>query len=105
MIDTATDDIIAQLDTDIPEDAWPVVRKLISLRAAMEVELSYYPEQAGTDRSAYRYYKDLFDQGMTRAQQAVERETFEETTGQEYGELAMVYNFTVPPVNWDSVAM
>lgn len=33
----------------------------IGMLAAMLVELSYFPEQIGDDRSAYTYYKDLWD--------------------------------------------
>jgi hypothetical protein len=36
-------------------------RYWMSLLAAMLVELSYFPEQVRSDRSAFQYYKDLWD--------------------------------------------
>jgi len=38
---------------ELPDDAWPEAGHLASLVAACEAELSYYPEQVQTGRSAY----------------------------------------------------
>lgn len=45
---------------------------LVSLMAAMLVELSYFPEQVQTNRSAYQQYADLFDTLMPQLVQSVE---------------------------------
>ena len=37
---------------------------MIALRAAMFVELSYWPEQVNADRSAYHEYERLYTDGM-----------------------------------------
>lgn len=44
----------------IPADAWEEGRHLASLVAACEVELSYFPEQVRTDRSAYNPLWQMF---------------------------------------------
>lgn len=101
LIDQATDDIVADLDTDIPASAYRYVKRLITIRAAMEVELSYWPEQTNTDRSAYRNLKELFDEQLIRVTNAVERETLEE----EFGDMpaaSVSYVFN-RPINWDWV--
>ena len=36
----------------------------VSLLAAMLVELSYFPEQVKSDRSAFEHYRDLWDETM-----------------------------------------
>jgi hypothetical protein len=36
----------------------------VALLAAMLVELSYFPEQVRSDRSAFEHYRDLWDMGM-----------------------------------------
>jgi hypothetical protein len=45
---------------------------LVSLMAAMLIELSYFPEQVQTNRSAYEQYATLFDTLMPQLVQAVE---------------------------------
>lgn len=42
----------------------PAAQGIVALRAAMLVELTYYPEQVRTDRSAYTEYKDLLAEGL-----------------------------------------
>lgn len=39
-------------------------RGLAALYTAMLIELSYFPEQVGTDVSPYNQYRDLFDDGI-----------------------------------------
>ncbi len=44
----------------VPSDAAPEASHLAALVAACEVELSYFPEQVRTDRSAYQYLWAMF---------------------------------------------
>lgn len=44
---------------------------LVALLAAMLVELSYFPEQVNSDRSAYTHYKDLWDTAVVDLVEAV----------------------------------
>lgn len=44
---------------------------LVALLAAMLVELSYFPEQVNSDRSAYQHYKDLWDTAIQDLAEAV----------------------------------
>lgn len=102
MIQAAADDVTAETDTDIPADAHDAVKQLIALRAAMDIELSFFPEQVSTNRSPYAEYKRLFDEGMTRVINAVMRETYEEQVG-EQAETNVDWTMVVPPVDWDRV--
>lgn len=52
-----------RLPADIPTDLEPYVKRLVAIRAAMFVELSYDPDRTG-DESAYARLKEMFDSGM-----------------------------------------
>lgn len=54
--------------TSIPE---AVVQRLATLKICMQIELTYFPEQVTSGRSAYPAMKDLFDD-----EYASSRETF-----------------------------
>ena len=64
LIDTAEGDVLAQTGTLLSEIDTRAARALVTLRAAMLVELSYFPEQVRSDRSAYVEYKRLYDDGL-----------------------------------------
>ena len=77
LIDQAVGDVLAQLGPlyvvePVPPDSLPMLstlvtpaaRTLVTLRAAMFVELSYFPEQVNSNRSAYEEYKRLYDDGL-----------------------------------------
>ena len=75
LIDQAVGDVLAQLGPLYVVDATaeqpvlstlvtPAARTLVTLRAAMFVELSYFPEQVNSNRSAYEEYKRLYDDGL-----------------------------------------
>lgn len=58
---------------DDPDAYRNAAKSLVALRAAMLVELIYFPEQVRSDRSAYSEYKDLYDEGLeTLASQVAE---------------------------------
>lgn len=45
--------------------------QLVALRAAMWVEISYWPEQVRSDRSVYRELSDLWDRGIVALAECV----------------------------------
>lgn len=55
-------------DVDAHRDA---AKTLVSLKAAMLIELSYYPEQIDADRSPYNAYKDIYDENRAALLEAV----------------------------------
>lgn len=64
LIELATGDVLSQTGANLPERDAESARTMIALRSAMLVELSYFPEQVRSDRSAYEEYKRLYDDGM-----------------------------------------
>lgn len=44
----------------LPESLRPLSRSVVSLRAAMLIELSYWPEQVETEQSPYEHIRDLY---------------------------------------------
>lgn len=66
LIGLAVNEIAARLGTDqLPsDDLRAYARELVALRAAMGVELSYFPEQMNTDQSAYEQLRTLFETGI-----------------------------------------
>jgi hypothetical protein len=82
IIDQAAGDVTALVDTDIPVACYWQAAGCICLLSAMLVELSYFPEQVATNRSAYIHYKELYDNMLERLLGAVEREAAEEITGE-----------------------
>lgn len=58
---------------DPPEAVWPAVSGLVALFTAMQVELTYFPEQVGSNKSPYNEYKALYDERLPRLVKAVER--------------------------------
>lgn len=55
-------------DVDALRDS---AQHLATLKAAMLIELSYYPEQIGTDRSPYNAYKGMYDQDLKGLLEAI----------------------------------
>lgn len=64
LIVQAEGDVLALTGTTMPADAAKSAKSLIAIRAAMLTELSYWPEQVRSDRSAYAEYKLLYDEGL-----------------------------------------
>jgi hypothetical protein len=60
-IGSVEDDVLTCSSAD---DIRNQAKYLASLLAAMLVELSYFPEQVKSDRSAYEYYKEMWDDQM-----------------------------------------
>ncbi len=66
LIAQATDDVTDQTGIQIPSALWRPTRSVIAYRAAMLVELSYFPEQVGAGKSPYPQYEALYADALTR---------------------------------------
>lgn len=82
LIDQATNEITAGLDTDLPQGAWKSVRQAIAVLAAMKVELSFFSDQVNTNRSIYPQLSDQYKSLLPQVEKAVVREEEEERTGE-----------------------
>lgn len=89
IIQQATNDVTAAVDTDVPVEAFAQARSVIALRAALLVELSFFPEQVPTGRSPYAQLLELYEGqdgsagSLGRLKIAVDRERSEELSGDE----------------------
>lgn len=103
LIGQAYDDVIGVIDDDIPTTAWRDASSAIALRAAMLIELSFWPDQVPLGRSPYAQLKELYDGNkdtppyggvLGRLVIAVARETEEAATGEQTSTpLEPVYDF------------
>jgi hypothetical protein len=82
LIDQAASDVTSLIDYDIPVETYTQAKDVITLGAAMRVELSYFPEAIGADKSAYIYYRDMYRESLERLLAAVERESMEDISGE-----------------------
>lgn len=64
LIVTASNDVAAAIVVEIPEALWPAAQSVASYRAAMLVELSYFPEQVAAGRSPYEHIRDLYNAAL-----------------------------------------
>ena len=71
IIGLSASDITGTLGDDLPEEYWPELESLTALRAAMLVELTYFPEQVRSGRSAYAEYKTMYDDTLARLTEAI----------------------------------
>jgi hypothetical protein len=73
LVGRAVTEIGARLGTDeLPsDDLESYARELAAIRAAMGVELSYFPEQTNSEQSAYDNLQKLFESGMASLIQAL----------------------------------
>jgi hypothetical protein len=72
LISRAAADVFADLEADpVPVGRQQKARYLTALRAAMYVELSYYPEQVNSDASIYEELKALYDQDLAKLKDAI----------------------------------
>lgn len=66
IIRLAVADISTYVGSDVPDTVIEPARHLATLRAAMLVESTYFPEQAAQDNSVYSLYEGLYTAGITR---------------------------------------
>jgi hypothetical protein len=72
IVDLAVDELTSAIGgADVPDACTRGARSTSALLASMLVELSYFPEQVRSDRSAYSEYKDLYDKQLALLQECV----------------------------------
>lgn len=64
MVSVAANDVAAAVGSEIPEDLWSIADSVTSYRAAMLIELSYFPEQVAAGRSPYEQIKALYTESL-----------------------------------------
>jgi hypothetical protein len=65
LIYQAGNEVAAKLGQEIADDTLRAyARELVAIRAAMGVELSYFPEQANSEDAVYDQLKDLYESGL-----------------------------------------
>jgi hypothetical protein len=83
IIDTAVGNLAAAVGTVLQDPCREGATGCAALLAAMMVELSYFPEQVRSDRSAYSEYKTLYDEQLTALRACVEASSGGEVPGVE----------------------
>lgn len=72
LIDLALADVSIRVGADVPDETWGSLASVVALRAAMRVELSYFPEQIGTNRpSPYVALADVYERELAAAVEGV----------------------------------
>lgn len=56
---------------DIDDELWPSAARIVALRAAMAIEVSYFPEQVATDRSVYPQLKEWYEEDLDKLNVAI----------------------------------
>jgi len=64
LIRKATGDLAMVIGDEVPGVIMREANETAALKAAMMVELSYFPEQVATNRSPYAQYKELYDDAV-----------------------------------------
>lgn len=59
------------LGDDVPPSLWDDARKLMAVRAAMQVETSFFSDQVNTGRSVYPQLKEQYDAELLRLQKQI----------------------------------
>ena len=60
----AADKVTDTIGSNIPEVLWRDAAAVIAERAAMDIELAYFPEQVNTDRSPYRLLEQQYEKDL-----------------------------------------
>lgn len=61
LLGLAADDVQVEIGPTIASAWWPRAKRVVTLGAALLVELSYFPEQVASGRSPYAQLKELYD--------------------------------------------
>lgn len=61
LIDQALGDVAIEVGEDIPEALWPAAKRVVALGAAVQVELTFFPEQIQPGRSPYPQLLALYE--------------------------------------------
>lgn len=117
LIQDAVNEAYPVLGENIPDDPTPgpggdpnalrtAAKRIVALRAAALVELSYFPEQVGRGVSPYQQYMDSFEKGLSRLQTAIAEVEAGDVPGEDAGSTLPSYDFPVDAggmVGWGSV--
>lgn len=106
LVDQAARDLVDEVGEDLPEVAWGSAKSLVTVRTGMKIELSYFPEQIGTNRSPYPQLRQEWIDGIPRLQKAVAAQA-DEAEGSEavIGPGSPSYSFPVNKggmIGWDT---
>ena len=102
LIGQAYDYVTARVDTDLPEESWSPARSCVALKAAMLVELSYWPDQIPLNQSPYSMLRQEFEGAngdggeMAGLVQSVTRENEELVAGETPQTNSAQYSFEDP---------
>lgn len=70
-IDQAFAEVDLRLPGEIPTHLLAFTRRLVAIRAAMMIEVSYSPDRAEADSTAYDRLREMFDAGMAAVHDAL----------------------------------
>ena len=71
LINTAVEDLASVVGTDLDESLWTRAATVAGYKAAMLVELSYFPEQVARGNSLYEQLRDLHAEALKNFLKAV----------------------------------
>lgn len=98
LIAEALDEDVDAIGADIPEDDWTAARRVVTLLAAANIEMSYFPEQAAANNSTYNMLMKRHDGRLSTFQEDMAEE------GEETSEETMLAVQELPPATgWDGV--
>jgi hypothetical protein len=83
LIAQAYDDVIAKYDDDIPLASARDARTVIAIRAAMLIELSYWPKEVASGRSTYTQLHELYLEALENLGISIAREAEEAIEGEQ----------------------
>jgi hypothetical protein len=72
LIADASASVAAHVGTEIPTDKDWLAQRVVAIRAAMLVELSYFPEQTNGDDTVYTHLADLYSEALASLTSALE---------------------------------
>ena len=100
LIALAEGDVLTQVGSKLYQSLAKAATSMIALRSACFVELSYWPEQIRTDRSAYEPLWRMYESGMTSLLGAIEAGAGEDGAG-----IADRFSYgTIPVRSWTQLA-
>lgn len=79
LIQNAVDDVAIEIGTEIPAALFDKAKRLVALRTAMYIELTFFAAEVAQQRSPYAMQKDLYDGELKKLSAAVIAEELGET--------------------------
>lgn len=71
IIERAVGTVSSTVGNEIPESCWEMARSLVALRAAMLIEVSFFPEQIRADKSPFESYRKMYEFDLADLRKAV----------------------------------